>query len=93
MTIEIMWTCVTYKNSIPYLGLYEGKPFMFKKTSAGNGKYAYASSVQINNDTFTIIHDGSVNIVVIRNNEDDIYMRYHVESKKGIQEMIEGRKK
>jgi hypothetical protein len=90
-----MSDCVTYKNSIPNFGVYNGKPFKFSKTSAGNGKYAYAGQVEFpgSDETFTIIHDGSVNIVVFRNNEDDIYMRYHVESKKGIQEMIEGRKK
>ena len=81
-------SCLTYKNSVPYLGLYEGRPFRFRKTSAGNGKYAYAGSVEINNDTFAIIHDASVNIVVFRNDENEIYKRFYVNGKKGIQELL-----
>jgi hypothetical protein len=83
-----MSSCVTYKDGIPNFGVYEGKAFKFNKTSAGNNKYAYAGVVEINDYTFQIIHDASVTIVVFRNDENDIYERYKVESKVGNQEMI-----
>ena len=65
-----------------------GKPFKFNRISAGKNKYAYAGVVEINDDTFQIVHDASVTIVVFRNDENDIYERYKVESKVGNQEMI-----
>ena len=83
-----MSDCVTYKKNIPNFGVFHGKPFKFSKTSAGNGKYAYAGFVEeYNGDKFTIMHDATVNIVVFRNNEDNIYLRFNVEETKGIQEM------
>jgi len=83
-----MSSVITYKNNIPNLGCYEGKAFKFIRTVAGTNKYAYAGSVEINDDTFTIIHDATTNVVVFRNEENEIYERYSTNANRGMQEMI-----
>jgi hypothetical protein len=83
-----MSNCITYKNATPNYGTYEGKAFKFNKISAGNNKFAYAGYVEINDDTFQIVHDASVIVVVFRNDENEIYEKYTVKSRVGIQCMI-----
>jgi hypothetical protein len=84
-----MSNCITYKNAIPKYGVYMGKAFRFNKVSAGKSRFAYAGSVEINNDNFQIIHDASINIVVFRNNENKIYEKYNIKCKLGMQDMLQ----
>jgi hypothetical protein len=84
-----MSSCITYKNAVPNYGVYMGKAFRFNKVGATNNRFAYAGSVEINNDNFQIIHDASTNIVVFKNDENEIYERYNVKCKLGMQDMIQ----
>ena len=88
ISIFLPFNSIKYSGNIPECGKYWGTTFTFKKIKCGSNKYCYIGNVERDGNNCIIIHDASTNIVVFRNEDDNIYERWKTASKIHIQEMI-----
>jgi hypothetical protein len=79
---------IEYRNNTPIRGKYWGTTFTFKKIKCGSNKYCYIGNVERDDNNYVITHDASTNIVVFRNDDDNIYERWKTASRHHIQDMI-----
>jgi hypothetical protein len=82
-----MSSVITYKNNTPNFGCYMGKAFKFQKQSVSSSKYCYIGLVEINDDCFQIVHDASTNVVIFRNDDNEIYEKLQTNCRVGVQEL------
>lgn len=83
-----MSTVVCYKKLTPSTVCYNGKEGKFNKVKCGQNKYAYCAIVCINEDEYMITHDASTNVVVFKNDSNEIYERLKTNDRVGVQQLF-----